>query len=153
MCVRKWEDKDFSLILVDTNFQFSCWKERSYYLLFHTWSCWSREVEWVVYQHIARKWESWIPDQAVWLPVLYRVGSICILVCKCTEKPIPNTPLVLLAGVAQGKFLKFLLLEMMHVKHLYNRALGRLFSEYSSLTCSSSSPGNLLETQIPLHSL
>ena len=36
MCVWKWEDKDFSLILVDTHFQFSCWKERSYYLLFHT---------------------------------------------------------------------------------------------------------------------
>ena len=47
-----------------------------------------------------------------------------------------NTPLVLLAGVSQGKFFKFLLLEMMHVKHLCNQALGWLFSESGSQTCS-----------------
>ena len=33
------------------------------------------------------------------------------------------------------KFLKFLLLEMMLMKYLYNQALGRLFSEYGSQTC------------------
>ena len=32
----------------------------------------------------------------------------------------------LLSGVSQGKFLK-ILLEMMHMKHLYNQALGWLF--------------------------
>ena len=42
----------------------------------------------------------------------------------------------LVGGVSQGKFLKILLLEMMHVKRLYNQALGRLFSEFGSQTCS-----------------
>lgn len=83
MYVWKWEDKDFSLILVDTHFQFSCWKERSYYLLFHTWSCWSREVEWVVYQHTARKWKSWTPNQAIWLPVYVTAVSSRFYLCTC----------------------------------------------------------------------
>ena len=41
----------------------------------------------------------------------------------------------LVDGVSQGKFLTILLLEMMHMKCLYNQALGWLFSEYGSQTC------------------
>ena len=54
----------------------------------------------------------------------------------------------LLSGVSQGKFLKILLLEMMHVKRLYKEALGRLFSNMAFRPAASSSPGSLLETQI-----
>ena len=34
MCM-EMKGENFSLILIDTHFQFSCWKERSYYLLLH----------------------------------------------------------------------------------------------------------------------
>ena len=59
-----------------------------------------------------------------WMQILYRAPFIETLVLKYREKVILNTPLVLLAGVFQGKFFKLLLLEMMHVKHLGNQALG-----------------------------
>ena len=36
VCAWKWEGEDFSLIWVGTHFQFSCWRERHYYLLFYT---------------------------------------------------------------------------------------------------------------------
>ena len=54
----------------------------------------------------------------------------------------------LVGGVSQGKFLKILLLEMMHVKRLYNQALGWLFSNMAFRPAASSSPGSLLEMQI-----
>ena len=54
----------------------------------------------------------------------------------------------LLVVVSQENFLKILLLEMMHVKRLYNQALGRLFSNMAFRPAASSSPGSLLEMQI-----
>ena len=125
VCAWKWDGKDFSLI-------------RRYHLLFYMWRHWNREVEEVACHHTASsegagsQIRSLAPEPVLpYMYLLYWAASIGILVLKCREKGIPNMSLLLLAGVYQGKFLKFLLLEMMHVKHLYNLALGRLFSEYS----------------------